>query len=298
MTDTASDQRFFSDVMKAVKASAATRRSAAGLLRGLSAADPHLLTKYEFSFKTGPGAASREVRFLNIDADAYSCRGRQFFLRRLALCGRLMGAAGRSGNGKRVLRALRRAADTPMDLYFGADIRGKSALFAFWLIFGGVKRDGRASFWPYDFQKLAGGLLKELGLREPPAPDREVLNFGLDIGEEITFKLYYLCREKVMKGSPFQALMEKLNDRLWFAKFFYFFSRMYDASGRLIKEKLFIEFLEDVPCRDGAKVGRVLAGLPVRGAAGAKRTLAACGGRISLISFEAGGTTTFYVRNR
>jgi len=127
-----------------------------------------------------------------------------------------------------------------MDLYIGFDAKNDDVLFAFWLIFGGVKRTGRISFWPYDFGSILNNFFERAGFRKPGSVKKDILNLGVDIGKADSFyKIYYLCRERVIPNSDFTALMKNLNES------FRGFSdiRLATVLGGLITSILFATFL-------------------------------------------------------
>ncbi|MCK4521735.1 MAG: radical SAM protein [Nanoarchaeota archaeon] len=293
--------QFFSKYLNAVPVSEKSHENAIELLNILTHFDPYNLTKFEFSFKVKDGEINKDVRFLNIDADAYSCRNSKFFLKRVQLFEKILERKCINKDFKKVVSALKRMSNTPMDLYFGADIQDESYLFGFWLIFGGVK-PGKISFWPYNFDRIIDSSLRAIGLKKHKLLKKEILNLGFDIGKDsLRYKVYYLCREKVLQNHTFTGLMKEINENLDDFKYFYFFSEMYDEEGRLVKEKLFVEFLEDVKNDDEKAIKKILERLlKIKGLnfnlKELNSALFKCGGRISLISFEQDKTLTFYIR--
>ena len=264
--------------------------------------DPLRLTKFEFSFKMLEGRAAPTLRFLNLDADAYSCRSDALFLTRLRAFETIMQGESLPAGWPRLQAALARVAQTPMDLYFGADISpAGTALFGFWLIFGGVKRDGKVKFCPYDLQGLITDTLSSAGLVRPKDYRPDVLNLGFDVSRnKIHYKLYYLCRELVIPGRDFSATMRSLKTALSDFRYFHFYSETYGADGVKVKEKLFVEFLEDI-AGSGPRTRLLLEALGrtegiALDAALWIKILEATKARISLISFEGDGTLTIYLR--
>jgi hypothetical protein len=189
-----------------------------------------------------------------------------------------------------------------MDLYFGFDVHDNDILFAFWLIFGGVKRTGDVSFWPYNFNSILRNFFNTSKSKMPNILNKEILNFGVDLGKSgLYYKFYYLCREKILTNHDFTELMKSINKSLKDFKYFYFFSEMYDEGGKLVKKKLFIEFLEDIMNDDKKMVNIIVRSLSRINNINfnhsqIKNVLHKCGGRISLISFQLDGTLTFYIR--
>jgi hypothetical protein len=272
------------------------------LLKILSFFDPYKLTTFEFSFKIKNKKMPREVRFLNMDPDGYSCKNKRLFLKRIELFEKILEKKCRNKDYKLVVNALKDISNTPLDIYFGADIKKDDYTFGFWLIFGGVKRDGKVNFWSYDFSKIVNSLLQDTGMKKSVELRKDILNFGFDITpDELYYKVYYLCREKIMQNSIFTELMKEINSKLNNFKYFYFWSEMYTKEGNKVKEKLFIEFLEDLWSREKKLISILLLNISKIKKIDINphnliKKISKIGGRISLISFEADGTLTFYMR--
>ncbi|MBM3243841.1 MAG: hypothetical protein FJZ12_03290 [Candidatus Omnitrophica bacterium] len=201
-----------------------------------------------------------------------------------------------------IFSALREVSKTPVDLYFGADINNRAYLFAFWLIFGGIKRNGEVSFWPYESKEIIKHILSKIGFKFPEFIDADILNFGLDINDRnIYYKLYYLYKKKEHGEFYYSGLISKLDKGLKNNDYFYFFSKMYDKEGRCKKIKLFIEFLSDINFF-GTKFGKILKKvLEINKSRVKPNQLIEIfklikRGRISLIGFEPDKTITFYIR--
>ena len=293
------DEGFFRDTLSAIGTSEATKKNAMEIIRNLHHHDPHNLTKFEFSFKIKEGKITDYARYLNMDPDGYSCRGPEMFTKRLKLFREIVSNKGFQNN--RVFSALEELKRSPMDLYFGFDVKDDDFLFSFWLIFGGVKRSGEVNFWPYDFNKIIHGFFNTVDARLPRIRESDVMNLGLDIGMGTeAYKLYYLCRDRFVPDCSFSGLMKQINKNLKGLEYFYFFSEMYDRDATLTKEKIFLEFLEDMKNGESntENMIRSLSAIPGLNldVPGLSTVLSACGGRISLISFEADGTLTFYIR--
>lgn len=278
-----------------------TRKEASSLMGRLIEDDPLGKTQFEVSFKVADNLIPSQARFLNMDSNAYSCKNKLFFLERVELYKRIMAGKTRNPLFPGLMRALGGISQTPMDLYFGADVSRRNLLFAFWLIFGGVKRSGEISFWPYDFERIVKDTLGKIRFKGPGRIGEDILNFGFDIDDKnVFYKIYFLCREKVLPKSHFTDLMKRINRNFLNFKYFYFISQMYDKNGKCIKEKLFTEFLESI--YPGSKRQEELLAQVIRiskSRIGAKRLfeiVRSIGGRLSLISFENNGTLTFYIR--
>jgi len=294
---------FCLDCINAIKPSKKSKKNALDLLKKLLIFDLYNLTEFEFSFKVKKNKIVKDIRFLSMDHNGYSCQNPRFFLKRVMLFEKIMATKCKNKDHKKVNSALRKVSKHPMDLYFGFDIKGGEYVFAFWLIFGGVKRNGKVSFWPYNFTKIINSSLKDVGLKKPKTLKRDILNLGFDIYKnEIRYKLYYLCRKMIMRDSAFAELMSEINSKFAQFKYFYFFSEMYNHQGKLVREKMFLEFLEDIRNEDEKMIDTLLIKLKeIIGFSVSlgvlKTTLRKCGGRISLISFELDGTLTFYIRS-
>jgi len=94
--------------------------------------------------------------------------------------------------------------------------------------------------------------------------------------------------------------MKKVNAELSSCDFFYFYSKMYTQAGRCVKQKLFIEFLENLQPRSSKTrdvVNKILA-ITQNSLSEKKifKMLAAIDARISLISIEPNNVLTFYLR--
>ena len=130
---------------------------------------------------------------------------------------------------------------------------------------------------------------------------KDILNLGFDVdNKNLFYKLYYLLRDKKEYLSPFANLMKRINRKLLDFKYFYFFSKMYDRRGYCCKDKLFIEFLEDIYSNSKKIDGLLTKVLAVNNnhfeLQRLLKIIRLMDGRISLISFEPGGFLTFYIR--
>lgn len=263
--------------------------------------DPFDRMDFEVSFKIAKNTLLPGLRFLNIDANLYSCRSTDAFLLRTNLCRNIVANHLRSRNADKVFTALEKVSLTPMDLYFGFDMNNSDYVFAIWLIFGGVKRDGEVQFWPYDLERIARSFLKELGLRMHRVLEKNLLNLGIDIsGNKLFYKLYYLLRDKANSSNKFSILRRKIDACLSDFRYFYFYSNMYDKNGTEVKSKLFIEFLEDLPHTSARLPGALDAILDINNSDFKHKHLMEIikkiGGKVSLVSFEPSDTVTLYIR--
>ncbi|MBI5630747.1 MAG: hypothetical protein HY921_07680 [Elusimicrobia bacterium] len=291
----------FGAYLDAIRAAPQDRTLAKSLLRDLAFLDPLGRTQFEFSLKTAARDISPAVRFLNMDAEVYSCRGEGLFGKRLRVFEAALARLKTAPPCREALAALSGFSRTPMDLYFGADFTQGRILPGFWLIFGGVDSSGRASFWPYDFPSLIARSLDALGLAPPARIQEDMLNLGFDVAPESTrYKFYYLCARKARPSQALQALEAEVSRLLGKTRHFLFFSERWSAEGRLLGEKLFVEFLEELRC-GRPEFSRALASAARAASCPADpemiaRRLALCPARLSLVSLELDGTLTIYLR--
>ncbi|HNX82420.1 MAG TPA: hypothetical protein PKL77_09785 [Candidatus Omnitrophota bacterium] len=296
------DRALFKNYSAALHISNLTFLNSSRIVQKLYSFDTSHETHFEFSFKLQQNRLIPSCRFLNMDSQVYSCKSQLYFLARLELCRKLMKNKAPADLVERSIRAFEFASRTPMNLYFGADVFNKAYLFAFWLIFGGVQKNGNVTFWNYDFKQIIMRMAYLLRCSFPIGIlKRNVLNLGIDLGpKEIYYKLYYLCRGNSLDDAVLREKMHALKSIVR-QKHFYFFSEMFDAKGNRVKTKLFIEFLEDiVPW--SANINQLLSAvLHVTGSMFDEkrlfRVISGIGGRISLMSFENDGTITFYIRS-
>lgn len=292
---------FFENYTDAIGASKVTQRNTLAIIKNLVRGDPFEKTKFELSFKLKNDTISNRVRFLNIDGGIYSCKSQQFFLARLEIYKEIMKNKIDNSLLPDVIQALTSISKTPMDLYFGADIKDDVFLFAFWLIFGGVKRTGEVNFWPYNFNEIVNNALTKIKFKKSMFLINDILNFGLDIdNKDVFYKLYYLLRDKESSPASFGNLIKRINRILSDFRFFYFFSRMYNKEGKCIKKKLFIEFLEDI-YPNSRKINELLGKVLEINHSRFElpklfRIIKSINGRLSLISFEPYRVLTFYIR--
>ncbi|MDE2038604.1 MAG: hypothetical protein KGO96_03700 [Elusimicrobia bacterium] len=292
--------RAFRDLMARSRVPSSAARRSLEVMGGVSQLDPLGLTRYEMSVKFKAGRALPTGRFLNMDADGYSCRDGSLFLERLKGCCGIARAYGADTEALRL--AMGGLAETPVDLYFGSEIDARSSVFGFWLIWGGVDRKGRVRFCPHDYPAAAARCLAKLGCARPRRRPERMLNLGFDLlGDRLVYKCYYLVDAGTRPGPALRRLRGAVERRFGGFEHFLFFSEMREPGGAILKEKLFIEFREDVLCGDEAALGRACAAIaavlgreadasPMEGLLRSKRL------RLSLVSFEPDGAVTAYLR--
>jgi len=293
--------KFFKGYSKSLDVSEITQKNTLRVIRKLLRYDPWNKTRFEVSFKIKKDKIPRLERFLTMDIGIHSSRSPISFLGRLEIYKSIMKGKINNPLLPNVIRALAGVSRTPMDLYFGADIENNNFLFAFWLIFGGVKRTGEISFCPYDFDEIVKEVLEKIKFEPPKLLRKDILNLGLDIdNKNVFYKLYYLLRKNAEYPASFDALIKRIDKTFVNFKYFYFFSQMHDAKGRCCKEKLFVEFLEDLyPA--SPKNTELLARVCEMNnnyfeLERLEKVIRTIDGRISLLSFENDGQVTFYVR--
>ena len=289
--------KFFRAYSKVLNFSPEIKKDGLALIQLLQKHDPLDITRFEFSFKIKQEKILPILRFLNIDAHGYSCRSPFLFINRLNSFKEIITGTG-SRLPAKIYRALKEISANPMDLYFGADIFSDKYFFAFWVIFGGVDKHGRANFWPYDFKKILANFWRVTGFYPPKIIKEKILNLGIDISSRgMTYKLYYLYEKNSFP--IFQALVKEIDKKLKGHKYFYFVSEMYNPKGHFLKTKLFIEFLEDL---DKIKKIKFLLN-KLNGVQGINlnipnltKVFSRTKSRLVLISFEKDNTLTFYMR--
>ena len=297
------EKKFFSNYMQVMNCSEETKKNSLWLVETLLKNDPENRTKFEISFKIKNGEISKEFRFLNFDASAYSSSSRAGFLKRLNLFRQIMKGKIKNTKAGKVFQALEEVAVTPIDLYFGADVKDENFLFAFWLIFGGVQKDGRVEFRPYDTNKIIKKILKKIGARIPKLKS-DILNFGLDVdNQDLFFKIYWLhnfAKDGILTDRTFASKIKKIRDSLKDWRYFTFISEKYNLEGKCQYKKLFTEFLDPISAqyenlRDFLETNLKLADSNFD-CQKLLKIIKSINGRIALVSFEVDDTLTFYIR--
>lgn len=294
--------KFFNGYTESLGVSAITQKNTLKIIRALHRYDPWNKTKFEVSFKVRNHTIAEIARFLSMDVGVYSCRSQLSFLARLEIYRNII--EGKLVNPRLpcLIQALAETSKTPMDLYFGADIENNRFLFAFWLIYGGIKRSGKVSFCPFNFNEIIEKVLGKIEF-EPPLKSLKntVINLGFDIdNKDIFYKFYYLLRKDSEYPASFDGLIKRIDKTFVGFSYFSFFSQMYNDKGRCCREKLFIEFLEDISPDSTKNIGLLAKACEMNNnyfeLERLERVVKLINGRISLISFEDGGELTFYIR--
>ena len=292
---------FFKNYIKALNIPLKTAKNTITIVKALASEDEQQKTKWEVSLKLKKDKIIKTTRFLSMDGQAYSYKSEKLFLERLEIYNKIMDKKINKNFKDKIIACLLEFSKTPMDLYFGADIKNNAYLFSFWLIFGGVKSPTDISFWSYDFNKLIEKSLKTINFKKPKKIRKDILNFGFDVNNKnIFYKIYYLSRKKIILNNVFTNLMSQINKNLINYNYFYFFSELYNKNGNCLKKKAFIEFFDKlyVDRQDFPEFLEKILKIVKSNYKLSKLTkiFQATGGRISLISFELDNTITFYVR--
>ena len=293
--------KFFKNYTKALNFPSKTAENTIAIVKALAREDYQQKIEWEISLKLKKNKIIKTARFLSMDGRAYSYRSERLFLERLEIYNKIMNKKINKNSKDKIIACLLEFSKTPMDLYFGADIKNNNYLFSFWLIFGGVKSPTDISFWSYDFNKLIEKSLKTINFKKPKKIRKDILNFGVDVdNQNIFYKIYYLSRKKMILNNVFTNLMNQINKNLIDYDYFYFFSELYDKNGKRLKKKAFIEFFDKlyVNKQNFSEFLEKILKIVKSDYKLSKLTkiFQTIGGRISLISFELDNTLTFYIR--
>jgi hypothetical protein len=284
-----------------INASQKTQSNALNFLKILIEADPLRLTKFEISFKIQKnGEIKRELRLLMIDSMAYSYSSPSLYLWRLNLYRKIIKEKIKNPQQDKVFEALSSVAKTPLDLYFGSDIKNSNYLFAFWLILGGITPDGKINFSLFS-KKIIRNIFSKLEIHPPfPLNPRKILNLGFDIANEnLFYKIYYLVskREKIF-SSEIKRISQLFKEDL---RYWFYVSEIYDLkTNQCQRRKLFLEFLDNLDTR-AKKTKEILKKIltlsnPQSNLSRIYEIVNSLRGKLYIISFEKDGTLTFYIR--
>lgn len=285
-----------------------TRKNVELFFNELIKFDPLDKTQFELSFKVREDILNRgEIRLLNLDSNAYSCRNQELYLLRLASYEMIMKDRVFNPQKEKILSILESISNMPLDLYAGVDIQDSNFLFAFWLILGGVKKDGSISYAKHA-KKIFNKVFNSIGVRPQfVVRPKDILNLGFDIDRNDAFyKIYYFLNKNTQHLVSKQELDKTKrisvflgpNRRHWF-----FISERYKigiSAKKLIRKKVYLEFLDIVHTKDKqtfdllAEIFKII-GCPYN-AMDLKLFLGALDARIVIIAFETDGTVTFYIR--
>lgn len=295
-------KNFLMDYADAIGLSRKTRLNFYALTESLLKNDILHKTKFETSFKFNNGRISRQARFLYMDANAYSCKSKELFLLKLLHYRKIISETKGFKTNKLLFKAFEEISTKPMDLYFGADIAEDDFVYAFWLIFGGVKKTGQVVLWPYNFRGIIKNFFRTLQLKNPQILDEQILNLGVDIYKNKTFyKIYYLLRGVNESLMDFSKVIKKIDKEMSGLGYYYFYSHMFDHSLKCIKKKVYLEFTNHDLIFNSNKTKEVLKGILSSGGMYSHwrslyDMLKPVRGRISILSIEPDMTITFYMR--
>lgn len=292
-------KRFVKNYLNAIKASPKTTKTTLSLVDTLINNDPYRLTEFEVSFKIKGDKISDYARLLHFDYNLYSCVNSYLYLKRLGLFESIIKS---KLQGKFIINAfdsLRLVAETPLDLYFGFDTKDNEYLFAFWLILGGMHRNGMLSINP-NSKKILTNVSKRLNIKIK-IPKQKILNIGLDLGSKGFFlKLYYLYDKYLLFDTKLLTLIRAAQKRLSPYKHFIFVSDKLNSKSQIIFKKVYFEFLEDISPKNRELSEILHSILKIGGSEFDEYRLFSIikkiNGRISMVAFGSDSSITFYIR--
>jgi len=270
--------------------------------------DPLDKTQFELSFKVREDILNRgEIRLLNLDINTYSCHSQELYLLRLAAYKKIMDSRIDNPQKEKIFSILESISSMPLDLYAGADVRDDNFLFAFWLILGGVKKDGSISY-AAKADKIFNKVFNDIGIKPRFAVrPKDILNVGFDIDkDDIFYKIYYFLnkntrqlvdKKELEKTKKISAFLGS-DKRYWF-----FISERYkigESAKKSMRKKIYLEFLDIIHTKDKQTL-KLLAGIfkiigcPYK-TEDLEKYLGVLDARIAIIAFETDGTVTFYIR--
>ena len=286
-------------------ASPLTQKNTISFLKKLIKLDPQCLTKFELSFKVNHTLNKDEgIRVLNLDSKAYSYTDNGAYLKRLGQYQSIVNDKIKNPFQEKLFSALASIADTPIDLYLGGDFHENSYLFAFWLILGGAKRNGKIKIMK-NSDLLIKRLFTSLNITPTFKITKDILNIGFDINDsDFFYKIYYfLNKENYQSISTAQRkwlkkFIDFLGDKY---KYWFFISERYRLGDEGIgRKKLYLEFLTDLGTKE-KRTHKIIAELFKIVNCHFKISeltsiLNSIDGNIIILAFEPDGTTTFYIR--
>lgn len=282
-----------------------TKKNTLSFAKKIIAEDPSCLTHFELSFKINKDLLEGEkVRLLSLDGKGYSYKSSAAFLDRIKKYDSIIGNKTKNNKNK-LLKSLRSVAKTPVDLYFGADIKDDRHLFAFWLIFGGAKKDGKISF-----TKNASRIIDNIFSSLKVAPEfkvrnEDILNLGFDLDERsIFYKIYYFLNKNNYllldrsERKKIRAIIDLLGAE---HKYWFFISERYEIGEKKTnRKKLYLEFLDDLGTQDEKNYPLMEKIMRIVGCQfkieKLKEMLRVMEAKIVILAFESDGTMTFYIR--
>ena len=291
------NKRFRSNLLEIMPCSEKTKKNAEELLRILESFDPYNLTLFEFSFKAKESEIGDDIRFMNLDSNAYSSSSKKLFFKRLELFDKIIQKKCKNKDYKKIISVLARFSKTPKDVYFAVDIKDDDYIFGcLGFILNGIKRDKKT--FSSDSLEIINKSLDLLGFKKPII-NKDVLNFGFDIDEDkVYYRLQYLYdKESKESLEGYEGLIKELNERLKDFKHYLTYNEIYDKKGKLMKRKLYVEFLEDIKNNE-EKIKILLKRLPYIDEEKILDFLRKCEGVLSVLGFDEDKKVTFYIRRR
>ena len=303
---------FFKGYFKIIGASGLTRKRTLSLISLLRNCDPYHKTKFEASFKLSKSKACPCARITNLDVAGYARISNKLFALRLNIYKEIIKRFGPVRNIECIFTALAVFLDNPLDIYFGADIQDKLAIFNIWLKFGNMRKNGDIQIFT-DGHKIVKQLLKAIGfsmppymanpkLRPPEIRGGELFFAGLDLENKgLLFKLYYIIKKKDIVSARFASIIKYLDSNLSQLRYKCAYVYTFNRRGDCVKEKLCLEFQESIYFRK-ENLKRIFplfsAIIDYKPESLMKLFETADmpdGVRLSIISFELDGTPTFYL---
>lgn len=289
-----------------LKISFLTKKNVISFFNELAKIDPLGLTHFELSFKANKNIIERgKIRILNLDAKAYSYLNEKNYLQRLdsyfSICKKKISNPVLIN----LFNALRSVSATPLDVYLGADIKNNDYLLAFWLIFGGVKRNGRINFISNSDAAISK-VFNNLNIKKLFSGNKKILNLGFDIdNKSLFYKIYYFLDKNNLNEAG-QSGRRKIKEIIDFLgnehRYWFFISERYKVGAKNMgRKKVYVEFLDDIATGDEKTLPLLRKLLGIMGCnlsfVWLKGILSSIPeGKIVILAFEPDGTTTFYIR--
>jgi hypothetical protein len=273
-------------------------------LRQLISLDPFGLTQFELSFKVNKDIEKGKLRILNLDGEAYSYASKESYLKRLNEYYSLVKKHNSNPFLVKLFHSLKSIANNPLDVYIGADIERNKHLFAFWLIFGGVQKNGKINF-NRDCNRMMGQIFDNLKIKPNFKITKDILNLGFDIDDKSFFyKIYYFLNKDNHKflskneKSKISRITDFLGDKY---RYWFFISERFKIGKKeLNRKKIYLEFLDDIKMEDDKTFDLIRDLFKIINCKynieRLKSILKNINGKVVIFAFENNGTVTFYLR--
>ncbi len=302
----------FKGYFKIIKASNLTRERTLSLVKLLCNYDPFHKTKFEVSFKLSKNKNYPCARFINLDVAGYARMSSELFVQRLDIYKEIIRRFAPLKTAEGIFKSLAMFSDIPLDIYFGADIQDKYILFNIWLRFGNMRKNGDIQIFA-DGYRVAKQLLKSIGFSVPAyiinqklqpsvIHEGELFFIGLDLEKnDLFFKLDYVIKHRERVSGRFASIIKYIDNNLDNLRYVFASVFTFDRRGRCIKEKLCLEFQDNIYIRREClkKIAPLFPSLIDYKPENLTKLFETAnmpeGVRLSVISFELGGSTTFYL---